>query len=213
MKYLRFPPVLHDGASPLIALQVLKKDFGKLRSVKLLMHESLQGATFHVDHVVPQSQGGETTLENLALACPGCNLRKADRTTAVDPLTGEQLPLFHPVRQRWEHFRFKGYEVEGRTAVGRATVAMLDLNHFRRQRIRQVEEAFGLYPPTPQEDRQPLRLASRGGAQQAFQDLGRTIIGMGLTRVVLPPHGLLNLGKTWVKNTPFLPPFSPVFEY
>lgn len=35
MKYLRFPPVLHDGASPLIALEVLKKDFGKLRSVKL----------------------------------------------------------------------------------------------------------------------------------------------------------------------------------
>ena len=81
-----------------------------------LMHESLQGATFHVE----------------------------------DPLTGEQVPLFHPVRQQWsEHFRFKGYALEGLTATGRATVAMLDLNHLRRQRIRQVEEAFGLYPPTP----------------------------------------------------------------
>jgi hypothetical protein len=39
--------------------------------------------------------------------------------------------------------------MEGYTAVGRATVAMLDLNHFRRQRIRQVEEALGLYPPIP----------------------------------------------------------------
>jgi hypothetical protein len=29
---------------------------------------------------------------------------------------------------------------------------MLNLNHIRRQRIRQVEEAFGLYHPTCQGD-------------------------------------------------------------
>jgi hypothetical protein len=113
------------------------------------MHESLQGATFHVEHVIPQSKGGESTVQNLALACPGCNLHKADRTTAIDPLTGEQVALFHPLQQRWpEHFRFKGYEMEGLTAIGRATAVMLDLNHLRRQRIRRVEESFGLYPPT-----------------------------------------------------------------
>jgi hypothetical protein len=39
--------------------------------------------------------------------------------------------------------------MEGLTASGRASVVLLDLNHFRRQRIRQVEETFGLYPPTP----------------------------------------------------------------
>jgi HNH endonuclease len=112
-----------------------------------LMHESLQGATFHVEHVIPQSKGGESILENLALACPGCNLHKADKTIAPDPLTGEQVALFHPVRQRWsEHFRFKSREMEGLTAIGRATVVLLNLNHLRRQRIRQVEEAFGLYP-------------------------------------------------------------------
>jgi hypothetical protein len=113
------------------------------------MHEALQGATFHIEHVVPRSKGGESTLENLALACPGCNLHKGDKTTAVDPATREQVSLFHPLRQKWsEHFRFKGYEIQGCTAVGRATVVALDLNHVRRQRIRQVEEAFGLYPPT-----------------------------------------------------------------
>ncbi|MGB8475076.1 MAG: HNH endonuclease signature motif containing protein [Candidatus Acidiferrum sp.] len=114
------------------------------------MHESLQGATFHVEHVIPRSKGGESVLENLALACPRCNLQKADKTTAPDPLTGEQVALFHPLRQRWsEHFRFKGNEMEGLTAIGRATVLLLDLNHLRRQLIRQVEETFGLYPPTP----------------------------------------------------------------
>ena len=113
-----------------------------------LMHESLQGATFHCEHIIPKSKGGLSNAENLALACPGCNLHKASRTVAIDPVAGMSVPLFHPVFQLWsEHFRFIGYEIEGLTAVGRATVAVLNVNHPRRQRIREVEEAFGLYPP------------------------------------------------------------------
>jgi 5-methylcytosine-specific restriction endonuclease McrA len=48
-----------------------------------LMHESLQGATFHIEHVIPQSKGGKSSLENLTLACPGCNLHKADRSMTI----------------------------------------------------------------------------------------------------------------------------------
>jgi hypothetical protein len=113
-----------------------------------LMHESLQGATFHIEHIIPQCQGGRSNSENLVLACPGCNLHKAGRMTAMDPATGRYVRLFHPVLQIWsEHFRFNGYQIEGLTAEGRATVEALNLNHPRRQRIREVEEAFGLYPP------------------------------------------------------------------
>ena len=112
-----------------------------------LMHESLQGATFHIEHIVPRSKGGASALENLALACPGCNLRKSDTTAGADPATGEPVALFHPVQHVWsEHFRCKGYEVEGLSAAGRVTIVVLGLNHLRRQRIRQVEEIFGLYP-------------------------------------------------------------------
>lgn len=35
------------------------------------MHQSLQGATFHIEHIVPHTKGGAETLANLALACPG----------------------------------------------------------------------------------------------------------------------------------------------
>jgi hypothetical protein len=113
------------------------------------MHESLQGATFHIEHVIPQSKGGRSDLDNLALACPGCNLHKASRISAPYPAAHEDVPLFHPIRQLWsQHFRFTGYRIEGLTAVGRATVEALNLNHSRRQRIREVEEAFGMYPPT-----------------------------------------------------------------
>jgi len=113
-----------------------------------LMHESLQGATFHIEHIVPQCKGGRSDMTNLVLTCPGCNLHKGSRVTAIDPATGEEVRLFHPLQQRWpEHFRFFGYQIAGLTAAGRATVAALDLNHFRRQRIRAVEEIFGLFPP------------------------------------------------------------------
>jgi hypothetical protein len=112
------------------------------------MHESLQGATFHVEHIIPRCQGGRSDLENLALACPGCNLHKASRITAIDPATGESVQLFHPILQRWsEHFRFNRHQIEGLTPEGRATLEALHFNHPRRQRIREVEEIFGLYPP------------------------------------------------------------------
>ena len=35
-----------------------------------------QEAAFHIDHVVPRTAGGPTTLDNLALACVSCPLRK-----------------------------------------------------------------------------------------------------------------------------------------
>jgi hypothetical protein len=66
----------------------------------------------------------------------------------MDPATGGFVRLFHPILQLWsEHFRFNGYRIEGLTAVGRATAEALNLNHSRRQRIREVEETFRLYPP------------------------------------------------------------------
>lgn len=65
-----------------------------------------QEATFHIDHVIPRVAGGPTTLDNLALACVSCSLRKWARQTAPDPATGEDAPLFSPRTQMWtEHFR------------------------------------------------------------------------------------------------------------
>ncbi len=36
------------------------------------------GVVLHVDHIVPWSKGGETTLENLQTLCEKCNLGKSD---------------------------------------------------------------------------------------------------------------------------------------
>src|SRR5262245_21625774 len=111
------------------------------------MHQVLQGATFHLEHILPSSRGGPTVLENLAWACPSCNLHKADRVEATDPETSAVVPLFNPRTQRWsEHFRWEAYEIVGLTPVGRATVSALNLNQARRVLIRKAEELFGLFP-------------------------------------------------------------------
>ena len=112
------------------------------------MHDALQGATFHVEHVVPISRGGASDPGNLAWCCPSCNLHKSDRVTAVDPSNGTPVDLFHPRRDAWaDHFWWTGYVVSAQTPAGRATVLALEFNHPRRLLIRRAEEVFGLFPP------------------------------------------------------------------
>jgi hypothetical protein len=112
------------------------------------MHQSLQGARFHLEHIVPTVRGGTTSPENLAWACPSCNFRKSDRIQVPDPNSGANVPLFNPRVHAWnEHFAWDDYHMVGLTALGHATIAALELNHSRRIRIRQAEQMFGLFPP------------------------------------------------------------------
>jgi hypothetical protein len=107
-----------------------------------------QAATFHLDHVVPVVAGGATMLENLALACIHCSLRKGARMTATDPKSGRSVRLFHPRKQKWNHhFRWSGDELAGITAAGRATVDALALNSAEHQIIRSFESLLGRHPP------------------------------------------------------------------
>ena len=109
-----------------------------------------QEARFHVDHIHPRAEGGLTVLENLALACVSCSLRKGARRTASDPLTGKSEPIFHPRRQAWsDHFQWKGCRVVGRTPTGRATVDGLKMNRMLAQSIRAEEARRGRHPPPP----------------------------------------------------------------
>ena len=113
------------------------------------MHQSLQGASFHIEHVQPQAKGGSNALDNLALACPSCNLAKSDRTSILDPDSLVKTSLFNPRIDVWEqHFTWESdYALYGITSIGRATVVALQLNGSRRQLIREAEEWFDLFPP------------------------------------------------------------------
>jgi hypothetical protein len=107
-----------------------------------------QAATFHVDHIIPVVAKGETALENLALACIHCSLRKGARTLVTDPQSGREVRLFHPREQQWtHHFRWRGTELRGGTAVGRATIAALNLNSPEHLIIRSFEALLDRHPP------------------------------------------------------------------
>lgn len=113
------------------------------------MSQSLQGATFHVEHIIPLTCGGSSTTENLALACPSCNLHKSDRSHVVEPSTAALTALFHPRKDHWsDHFVWQSTTLIGITPIGRATIQALDLNHPRRLRVREAERLFDLFPPT-----------------------------------------------------------------
>ena len=86
-------------------------------------------AALHVEHIIPRQHGGTDDLENLALACIDCNLHKGPNLTGIDPETNGVTRLFHPRRDRWdEHFAWRGLYLVGRTAVGRVTVRVLQMN-------------------------------------------------------------------------------------
>lgn len=112
------------------------------------MHDSLQGATFHVEHVIPRSVGGTEDVTNLAWACPSCNLHKSDRVSVTFAGSPDPVTLFNPRENLWaDHFEWDDYSLIGKTVCGNATIEALHLNTKRRQRIRQAEQLFGLFPP------------------------------------------------------------------
>ena len=93
--------------------------------------------TFHIEHIVARQHGGGDEAENLALACYHCNLHKGTNLTSVDSATGAVVPLFHPrAMMHAEHFTRNGGSLDGRTAIGRATVALLKMNAPDRRRLR-----------------------------------------------------------------------------
>ena len=107
-------------------------------------------APFHCEHIQPREAGGDTTLDNLAWACPPCNGHKYTKTQAHDPQTGRLVPLFHPRRQRWpRHFAWSEdfLVITGRTATGRATVATLHLTRTELRHVRRILRTVGEHPP------------------------------------------------------------------
>jgi hypothetical protein len=113
---------------------------------------------FSVEHIRPREQGGTTSLDNLALSCQGCNNHKYTKTEALDPISGQVAPLFHPRQQEWlEHFAWnEDYSlVIGITPVGRATVAALKLNRSGVVNLRRILFELGEHPPVTRPGKTP----------------------------------------------------------
>jgi hypothetical protein len=106
--------------------------------------------SFVCEHTIPIAEGGDTTLENLALACGGCNGHKHTKIRAIGPISKSQVPLYHPRQQNWyEHFTWSvdALKIIGITTTGRATVNALKLNRDGVINLRKLLILAGLHPP------------------------------------------------------------------
>lgn len=114
------------------------------------VHADYVYAPMQIDHIIPTAHSGDDTEDNLWLACPRCNLHKADKLDGIDPESNRSTALFNPRTQRWsEHFIWQedNATIVGKTAIGRATVIALRLNAVEALRFRRLLVAAGWQPP------------------------------------------------------------------
>ncbi len=96
------------------------------------MPETYAITRFHVDHIIPvRRHHGTDEIDNLAWACSGCNCHKISEIASIDPETHQLTPLFNPRTQQWdEHFEINDGFVLEKTAAGRVTAHLLDMNNL-----------------------------------------------------------------------------------
>lgn len=134
-----------------VALRRKIREQARVRCGYCLCSEVLIGMPMEFEHLLPLASGGRTTEENLWLSCRRCNEAKGKQTEAVDSETEEFVALFNPREQQWEeHFRWnnEGTEINGKTAVGRATVVALKLNNAIIVVTRRLWVSAGWWPPS-----------------------------------------------------------------
>lgn len=131
-------------------------------SLRRLIHRRAQGRCeyclvsqevallpFEIEHVIAEKHGGETSADNLALACFLCNRYKGSDIASIDPQSRLLAALFNPRFDTWsEHFQLDDGKLAPLTAVGRVTVSILQLNLPDRIDTRRQLIQAGLYPLT-----------------------------------------------------------------
>ncbi len=104
---------------------------------------------FEVEHVIPIFYKGTDDLSNLALACRSCNIHKSNHLTGFDEVTQTETRLFSPRLDNWgDHFSIdeETAGILGRTEIGRATVARLQMNGESQLAARLQWMRLGLFP-------------------------------------------------------------------
>jgi HNH endonuclease len=115
-----------------------------------LSQEPYSPDPFSVEHIIPLAKGGTHDLDNLAWSWQGCNSRKYVSTEALDSVTGQTVPLYHPRRDRWSaHFAWNEDDtlVIDLTPTGRATVEELQLNRAGAVNLCRILSSMDIHPP------------------------------------------------------------------
>lgn len=113
-----------------------------------LIPERFLATFFHIDHIRSLKHGGQTTIGNLAYACPHCNHHKGSDVGTFIGDEGDQLVrFFNPRRDSWpDHFNAISGEILPKTPIGEATATILNFNQPERLILRQELALIGQYP-------------------------------------------------------------------
>lgn len=93
---------------------------------------------FHVDHVLASDPTRRSDRAGESGACVwALQSAQGPNIAGRDPVTGEIVPLFHPIKDQWrDHFEWNGPDLIGRTTVGRVTIHVLGINDLIRRDVR-----------------------------------------------------------------------------
>ena len=134
-----------DTISTALRQQIFDRAEG--RDEYCLLPQRVAAHKHEPDHIIPRQHDGETTTENLALACARCNRYKGYNIGSFDPETGALVPFFNPRLHEWSaHFRLEGGIIQPLTAEGRVTAKMLHFNDPERVEERESLIEVELYP-------------------------------------------------------------------
>lgn len=92
---VRLLQYIHIGkkSPPLSRSNVLARDFLECQ----YCGKSLTSKEATLDHIVPRTQGGKTSWENIVCCCPNCNRKKGGRT----PAEARMVLRSKPVKPDW----------------------------------------------------------------------------------------------------------------
>jgi hypothetical protein len=132
-------------ASPKVRQQVRQRANERCEYCQL--PEAYGISRFHADHVIPvRRHHGSEGVENLAWACVGCNTNKSSDIASYDVDTKQLTPLYNPRTQLWgDHFEIADGVIVGKTAIGRITVHLLQMNILGQVEMRRYLIKAGIW--------------------------------------------------------------------
>ena len=120
--------ILHAGVVP--------GEAGSNLPASVAPEPQLLGAALRIDKA-------EVCLQSV---CVFCNAFKGPNLSGLDPATGKLTRLYHPRLHKWTyHFRFQRSALIGRTAIGRTTIDVLQMNHPEIVALRDILMDGGLF--------------------------------------------------------------------
>jgi hypothetical protein len=106
--------------------------------------ETFSYLPFQIDHIIAQKHRGPTIESNLAWSCYYCNSYKGPNLSGWLLESDQVVRLFHPRKDAWDdHFAWRRALLLPKSAIGQATIEVLEMNHPDAVQLREWLQELG----------------------------------------------------------------------